>query len=560
MSDPIGERSVEEYAALTTAASRGRNNALLQRAVARHGSRARAIDEAKRFAALLEEFARRFGNDRRVCLYESPGRVNLMGMHIDHRGGIVNPVATQERVRAVCGRREDDVIRARSLSGSFGEGKFRISDRLPPHPLSSLGQWLDWTEREAVATGGGSQFVNYFACGPLYAACFLYPPGRPFAGADFLFDSDLPPSSGLSSSSALVVLATDFFLRCNPQGPEGIGELPIEKLLEVYGYGEWYIGTRGGTGDQAAIKLCRRGALRPIVTTPEFAAREPAPIPDGYDVVLYQSGDAANKSVEPYKTRFNAPIISYQAAELLLTEFVEAHKPARFEELMAGRASADARHHRVYLGDVAGHAILSEAEIYRFLRTVPPVMSRDEIFRRFARRAETFQAGIQQANEPEGGYHVRDVAAFGFGECARAENAGRMLAAGDMEGFAEMLNVSQLGDRVAEVEEGSNRRIKSPRDEDLLAMESEGLPIRRLAGDYHVSTANIDRMVSICLGCPKVLAARLSGAGLGGMLIVLGREGFQESLDPVLRRDYYEPLGRDLQKIPIVPSEGAGAY
>lgn len=557
MSDPIGERTVEEYAALTDAASRGRRNAFLHRAIHRHGSRARAIDEAKRFATLLGEFARRFGPDRRVCLYESPGRANLMGMHIDHRGGIVNPVATQERVRAVCAARDDARIRAHSLSGGFGEGEFRIADRLPRKPLESLGQWLDWTEREAVATGGGRQFVNYFACGPLYAACFVYPPGRRFAGADFVFDSDLPPSSGLSSSSALVVLATDFFLRCNAQG---VGELPIEKLLEIYGYGEWYIGTRGGTGDQAAIKLCRRGALRPIITTPQLSVREPAPFPDGYDVVLYQSGDAANKSVEPYKTRFNAPIISYQAAELLLTEFVEVHKPARLEKLMARRASADARHHRVYLGDVANHAILSEAEIYQFLQTVPPVMSQDEIFRRFEEHAEIFQAGIQQANEPEAGYRVRDVAAFGFGECARAENAGRMLASGDMDGFADMLNVSQLGDRVTEVEETPSRRIKSPRDEDLRAMESEGAPVRRLAGDYHVSTENIDRMVAICRACPGVLAARLSGAGLGGMLIVLGREGFQECLDPVLQRDYYEPLGRQLQKIPIVPSEGAGAY
>jgi galactokinase len=557
MSRQIGELSVEEYAALTAAAGRGQNNVFLDRAMARHGSRARAIDEAKRFARLIDEFARRFGPDRRVSLYESPGRANLMGMHIDHRGGIVNPVATQERVRAVCARREDDVICARSLAGSFGEGQLRLSDRLPSKPLDSLGEWLDWTEREAVATGGGEQFVNYFACGPLYAACFLFPWGRRFAGGDVLFDSDLPPSSGLSSSSALVVLATDFFLACNS---EGVGELPIEKLLEVYGYGEWYIGTRGGTGDHAAIKLCRRGAVQPIITTPEFLAREPAPIPDGYDVILYPSGDAANKSVEPYKTRFNAPIISYQAAELLLTEFVQAHEPARFERLMTRRASADLRHHRVYLGDVASHAVLSEAQVYQFLRTVPRVMTQDEVFRRFRKRAETFQAGIQQANEPAGGYHVRDAAAFGFSECARAEHAGRLLAADRMPGFAEMLNVSQLGDRVTEVDEESSRRIKFLHDDALRAMEDKGLPIRRLAGDYHVSTANIDRMVSIALSCPEVLAARLSGAGLGGMLIVLGRKGFDDALDSMLARQYYEPLGRPLQKIHIVPSAGAGAY
>ena len=557
MTAEIGELSVEEYVALTTSASRGQKNAFLERAVERAGSRGRAIDLAGRFATLLEQFARRFGKDRRLCLYEAPGRVNLMGMHIDHRGGIVNPVATQERICAVCGRRDDDLVRARSLSGQFGEGQFRISERLLPKPLGSLGEWLNWTETEAVATGGGKHFINYFACGPLYAASFCYPWGRSFAGADFLLDSDLPPSSGLSSSSALVVLATDFFLRSNSQGSE---DLSVDELLEVYGYGEWYIGTRGGTGDQAAIKLCRRGAVQPIITTPEFQARAPAPVPAGYDIFLYWSGDAANKSVEPYKTAFNAPIISYQAAELMLTEFVEKRSPARLEQLLARRASMDARHHRVYLGDAVNNAILSEAEIYEFLRTLPRVLGQDAIFSRFQDRAESFRAGIHQACEPEGGYHVRDAAAFGLSECARAEHAGRLLAEGDVEGFAQMMNVSQLGDRVSEVTERSSRRIKFLHDEDLSALEHERLPIRQLAGDYHVSTANIDRMVSICLSCPDVLGARLSGAGLGGMLIVLGKEGFDQALDPMLLRDYYEPLDKPFQKIRIVPSQGAGAY
>jgi galactokinase len=129
-----------------------------------------------------------------------------------------------------------------------------------------------------------------------------------------------------------------------------------------------------------------------------------------------------------------------------------------------------------------------------------------------------------------------------------------------MEGFADMLNLSQLGDRVADVDDPPHRRIKHLDDDSLTAVAQESLPIRRLAGDYHVSTPNIDRLVAICLRTPGVLAARLSGAGLGGMVIVLGQSGFPDTLDPVLRRDYYDPLGRDLHKIPIVPSEGAGGY
>ena len=590
--DEIGELSVRQHLSLTTSAGRGENNAFLQRAIERHGSRDRAVAIARRFAALVEAFAKRFGEDRRVCLCESPGRANLMGMHIDHRGGIVNPVATQERICAVCGRRDDDLIRARSLTGDYGEGQFRISDRLPDGPLNSLGDWLNWTEAEADATCRGKDFINYFACGPLYLACFCHPWGRQFTGADFLFDSDLPPSSGLSSSSAVVVLATDFFLRCNPVGAE---DLSVEELLDVYGYGEWYIGTRGGTGDHAAIKLCRRGAVQPIITTPQIRALEPAPFPSGYDIILYQSGDAANKSVEPFKTAFNAPIISYQAAEALLTDFVAQRNPAKLEELLTRRASLDARHHRVYLGDVvnegkrkkekgkSGNAILTEAELYEFLRSLPRSMSQEEVLRNFDKRAEVFRAGIPHSALRIPHFRVRDAAAFGFSECARAEHAGRLLAASEVQGFAEMMNISQLGDRVSEVTPencglriadcGLQRvpvspeskilaswRIKFLEDDALAEMEREELAIREIAGDYHVSTANIDRMVSICLSCPAVLGARLSGAGLGGMLIVLGQEGFDEALDPMLQRDYYEPLGRDIQKIRIVPSQGVGTY
>jgi len=555
MTAEIGELTVDEYLALARSAGRGEKNVFLERMISLRSSRAEAIDSARRFAKLIEVFAKHVGSDRRVCLFESPGRVNLMGMHIDHRGGIVNPVASRERICAVCSRRDDDHIRAMSLFRDFGKGQFRISDRVPDTPLNSLGQWLNWTEHESADGKGGGDFINYFACGPLYLACFHYPWGRRFAGADFVFDSDLPASAGLASSSALVILATDFFIRCNPQGVEN---LSIHELLDVYGNGEWYVGTRGGKGDHAAIKLCRRGSVQPVITTPTFRTCEPVHFLDGCEIILYQSGDEANKSVEPFKTQFNAPIISYQAAEMFLVDFLRDRKLTVLEELLEKRSSMDAKHHRVYLGDVINASILSGPEIYEFLRSLPPVMTRDDIFSRFKDRGGSFHDGIRQTNEPERGYHVRDAAAFGFSECARSRNAADMLAVGNADEFADMLNVSQLGDRVTDVEDSTSRRIKFLEDDVLSAMAGENFPVRRIAGDYHVSTPNIDRLVSICLSSPNVLGARLSGAGLGGTVIVLGRTGFDETLDPILQRDYYEPFKKEFQKTRIVPSQGAG--
>lgn len=555
MTDEIGELTVDLYLSLATSASRGHNNALLRRAIALHGTRSDAIDSVQRFSRLIERFVERFGKDHRICLYESPGRVNLMGMHIDHRAGITNPVAMRERICAVCSRRNDDAIRVLSLSGGFGDGQFRVSDRLPERPLRSLGDWLDWTEGESSAFGSGQDFINYFAGGPVYAACFCYPRGRAFAGADFLMDSDLTPSSGLSSSSALVVLATDVFLRFNS---EGLQHPTINQLLDIYGNGEWYVGTRGGKGDHAAIKLCRRGAIQPLISTPDIHIRERAPFPDGFDIILYQSGDGANKSVEPFKTGYNAPLISYQAAEILLMDYLRQNKPARLEEILAERASLDAKHHKVYLGDVINHSLLSEAETYDFLQSLPSVMTQREISSTFGDRDKGLINGTRQSAYPADGYRIRGVTAYGIGECARSFRTGRMLAEGDIEGFANMMNVSQLGDRVAEVEDASSSRIKFLTSDALSAVQEAGVPLHQLAGDYRVSTPNVDRLASICLKCPGVLGARLTGAGLGGTLVVLGKEGFDEALDPMLERDYYAPLKRDFQKIRIVPSQGAG--
>ena len=554
MTAQIGELSVDQYRSLADAAGRGRRNALLERASSLCSSRDDAIRGAAQFGELIGSFAARFGTDRRICLYESPGRVNLMGMHIDHRGGIVNPVATKQRIRAVCSRRDDDLIRAVSRSGGFGESEFRISDRLPERPLGSLEAWLNWTEEQAVLLDGGRDFINYFACGPLYAACFVYPWGRSFAGADFVLDSDLPPSAGLSSSSAVVILATDFFLRCN--GGEGEG-LPFDRLLEIYGHGEWYIGTRGGAGDHAAIKLARRGAVVPVITTPRFRALDPTRVPDGCDFVLYPSGDEANKSVEPSKSGFNAPIVAYQVGEMFLAEFLRRWHPDALESLLARRAGLDPKHRRVYLGDVLMEGLLSEAEVYRFLRGLPRGMRQTEVLTRFADQAEIFQTGFRQFREPPGGYAVRQVSAFGFSECARSRHASRVLAEGDIREFADMMNVSQLADCVRDDGDEARRRIKSVEDDALSDWEHENFPIRRISGAYLVSTSNIDRLTAACLSCPKVLAARLSGAGLGGMVIVLGETGFDEALDPILERAYYEPLQKPFRKIRIPPSQGA---
>ena len=65
---------------------------------------------------------------------------------------------------------------------------------------------------------------------------------------------------------------------------------------------------------------------------------------------------------------------------------------------------------------------------------------------------------------------------------------------------------------------------------------------RSLAEDYECSTARLDAMVR-CARRAGALGARLTGAGFGGSIVALCREGNAEKVMTALDREYYEPLG-----------------
>ena len=58
---------------------------------------------------MLDLFPRLFPGDAPVLLVRSAGRINLIGMHVDHRGGVVNPIAVRE-TWCLCRPRQDDLL------------------------------------------------------------------------------------------------------------------------------------------------------------------------------------------------------------------------------------------------------------------------------------------------------------------------------------------------------------------------------------------------------------------------------------------------------------------
>src|SRR5262249_17161077 len=112
---------------------------------------------------------------------EAPGRVNLIGEHIDYYNLPVLPIALRRRVRVSWQSRDDARIHAVS---AYGPRQFDWTVQLIPAPP---GDWENYLRAAAQAVSG------------------KWGTGR---GIDLEVTSDLPAAAGLSSSSALLVAVT----------------------------------------------------------------------------------------------------------------------------------------------------------------------------------------------------------------------------------------------------------------------------------------------------------------------------------------------------------------
>lgn len=138
---------------------------------------------------LQKKFIEIYGPGGETRVYFAPGRVNLIGEHIDYSGGHVLPCALTLGTYGVARRRRDNKLRLYSLNAPQGGIRETTIRDLTP------GDEQDWT--------------NY-PRGVMWA--FREHGMEMSSGLDLLIYGDLPAGAGLSSSASLEVL-TGFILR-----------------------------------------------------------------------------------------------------------------------------------------------------------------------------------------------------------------------------------------------------------------------------------------------------------------------------------------------------------
>jgi len=452
---------------------RERESFLVERWQSLYGdSEAVIASRAALYTGALETFIQHNGSERDVLISRAPGRVNLLGNHIEHRGGTVNYMAVDRETLLVASPRTDDTLVLTNANPErFPRAEFSIGESLP---AGRRGNWLDVIKSSTITRGN---WVNYVAASVLALQNRF--PNQALKGMDIAVHGDIPIGAGLSSSSSLVVSAMEAMLAFNDI------DIPEEEKATFCGEAEWYVGTRGGAGDHAAMLYARRQALVRLrffpLTTDEI------PLPEGYRVV------ACNSFVEHQSTSvFNERIATYEIG-LMLVKSAFPHYAPRLD----------------HLRDLtADHLGVSEADIYRILKILPTRMSRDEIRSSLPDQTERLSGLFAPHDDPEDGYRVRQVVLFGLAECARGHRCGELLKEGRIQEMGRLKGRSHDGDRRFRFANGIRKAVENAvtdADLDALIASQESGDVDRAsdsrmynqAGGYDCSCEELDLIVDL---------------------------------------------------------------
>lgn len=211
-----------------------------------------------------------------------PGRIEVVGKHTDYAGGRVLVCAVEQGV-TVTATPEGDGIAA---SSAGYPGSFRLAAGVDPHlPAGHWGRYLQTVVDRLTANFG------------------------PLAPCRIEVGSDLPPASGMSSSSALLCGMALALADLNGFTETELWRSHCPDRLQLAGYlatvengrswgrlaGSLGVGTRGGSEDHTAMLCGRAGQLTPAEFDP-LRLLDPTPLPDGLTFVVAVSGVLAEKT------------------------------------------------------------------------------------------------------------------------------------------------------------------------------------------------------------------------------------------------------------------------
>ncbi|MEG0134399.1 MAG: galactokinase [Cetobacterium sp.] len=179
---------------------------------------------------LIKEFKKEFGEKGRLETFFSPGRVNLIGEHIDYNGGKVFPCALDFGTYAVVRKREDNIFRMYSVNfENLGIIQFSLNSLV----LDSNDDWANYP-KGVIKT-------------------FIEEGYNIDSGFDIAFYGNIPNGAGLSSSASIEVLTSVILKDIFKLNIDMVDMVKLSQKAE-----NKFIGVNCGIMDQFAVGMGKK--------------------------------------------------------------------------------------------------------------------------------------------------------------------------------------------------------------------------------------------------------------------------------------------------------------
>ena len=221
---------------------------------------------------LKNRFAEIFsGPMQDVRFFHAPGRINIIGEHIDYNGGYVLPCALNIGTHALVRKNGDGTARFASLN---------------------FDDVIEITLND-VAYNPKHNWANY----PMGVLAMMQADGHNFSGFDVLFSGNIPNGAGLSSSASIeMVMAVAL------NNVFGLGYQKIDLVQLAQRAENQFNGVNCGIMDQFAVGMARKNnALHLNCDTLEYK-HVPMRI-DGYKIVIMNTNKRRQLNESKYNER-----------------------------------------------------------------------------------------------------------------------------------------------------------------------------------------------------------------------------------------------------------------
>lgn len=173
---------------------------------------------------IKQQFTAQFGESKEeLAVFQAPGRVNLIGEHIDYNGGYVLPAALEFGTTLVLRPRPDQRLSFKSASFPY---ELQLS--LQEIGKAKTGEWVDY---------------------PIGVMVELAKLGCPLTrGYDLFFVGEIPNGAGLSSSASIEVVTAFALLTAEGKETDTVEIAKLSQRAE-----NSYVGVNSGIMDQFAV-------------------------------------------------------------------------------------------------------------------------------------------------------------------------------------------------------------------------------------------------------------------------------------------------------------------